>query len=275
MRRSHLQATRTKLDVHILILNHRNHPVHQRHNHLLALQPFILRVIRIDTHRRIPHDGFRTSSSHHRIAALSIPFHLIAEIIQLAMLLLINHLLIRESRKRLRVPVHHTHPAVNQTLVIEIHKHLDHTLASSLIHGESRTVPVTRSPQLAELLQDNPPVFLRPSPRMLQKLLTRKIRLLDTLLSQTTHYLRFRSNRSMVRTRHPARILTHHTRPTHQDILNRIIKHMPHVENPRHIRRRNHHGIRFTSVRFRTKQLIIQPILVPFPLHIGRVILTC
>ena len=65
--RSYLQTARTEFHVYIIILDNRNNAVHQRNNHFLPLQPLVLRVGGIDTHRRIAHDCFGTRSSHYGI----------------------------------------------------------------------------------------------------------------------------------------------------------------------------------------------------------------
>ena len=65
--RSYLQTARTEFHVYIIILDDGDNAVHQRNNHFLALQPLVLRVGGIDTHRRIAHDRFGTRSSHYGI----------------------------------------------------------------------------------------------------------------------------------------------------------------------------------------------------------------
>ena len=65
--RRHLQATRTELHVHVVVLYHGNHSAHKRHDNFLALQPGVFRVIGIDTHGRVAHDGLRTRRGHHGV----------------------------------------------------------------------------------------------------------------------------------------------------------------------------------------------------------------
>ena len=126
---------------------------------------------------------------------------------------------------------------------------------------------------MAQLLQDDATMLVCPCPCMLQELLARQVTLLDTLLSQTVHHLCLRSNRSMVSARHPASILAVNTGLTDENILNRVVEHVPHVQHTRHIWWRNHNRIGFTTIRFTRKQLVVQPILVPLSLHLGRVII--
>ena len=81
MSRSHFQATCTKFDVYIIIFNHRDGAVYQRNDHFLAFQPFVFRVVRVDTHRCVTHDCFRAGSCHYGIASFRITFYFIAEVI--------------------------------------------------------------------------------------------------------------------------------------------------------------------------------------------------
>ena len=143
----HLQAARSKLNVHIAVLDDGNHTAHQWHNHLAALQPLVLRVLGIDAHGSIAHDGLRTSGGNNSIIALGIlvddvtlslqsllvledseVMHIILQMEEMAFLFLINHLLGGESRQCLRIPVHHAQATIDESLAIEVNKNFDHAL---------------------------------------------------------------------------------------------------------------------------------------------------
>ena len=201
--------------------------------------------------------------------------HIIFQVIQMTLLIPINHLLRREHRLRLRIPVYHAETTINESLPVEIDKHFQHTLASFLVHRERRSVPITRCTQPAQLLQNDATVLIRPSPRMLQKLLTGEVTLLDALFRQTVHHLRLRRNRRMVRSRHPTCVLAVNARLPNQDVLNRVVQHVPHVENTRHVRWWNHNCVWFTPIRFACKQFVVHPVLIPLALHLRRAIIFC
>ena len=66
----------------------------------------------------------------------------------------------------------------------------------------------------------------------------------------------------------PDCIIPHHTVPADQDILQRVVQGMPHVQLSRNIGRRNDNGKRFSvRVRFRVEIFILFPELIPFLLH--------
>ena len=158
--RSNLQASRSELDIHISVLNHRDYTSHQRHNHLLALEPLVLGVLGVDTHGSIAHDSLRTCGGNHCIVSLfvlvdyitfsgildvgAVTFlcHIIFQMVEFRLFILIHHLLVAECSLSLRVPVHHTQSTIDESLVVEIHKHLDDALRTSLVHCEGSAVPV-------------------------------------------------------------------------------------------------------------------------------------
>ena len=271
--RCHLQTTRTELDIHITVLDNRNHTVHQRYDDLLALQPLVLRVLRVDTHGGITHDGLRTGGSYHGIAVTA--FHIVFQVVQLRLLFLIDHLFGRKSRQCLGVPVHHAKSTVDISLVVKVHKHLDNALRTLLVHRKGGTVPIARSTQSAQLLQNDATVFVGPFPCMFQELFTGQVMLLDALLSQLLHYLSLGSDRGMVCARHPTGVLAFHACPAHQDILNRVVQHVSHVEHTRHIGRWDNDGVGFTSIGFRGEQFVVQPVLIPFRFDLFWVVFTC
>ena len=253
MGRGYLQATGTELDVYIIVLNDRNHASYQRNNHLLALQPSILGVIRIDTHGSISHDGFGTGGSNHCITSFGVTFYHVLQIVQLAVFFLVDNFLVTKSSQRLRVPVHHADTTVNQTFVIQVDKDLEHAFTAFLVHSKSRTVPIAGSAQLAELLQDDATVFIGPFPGVLQELVAGKVCLLDALCGKLVHHLGLGSNGSMVGSRHPAGILAFHAGTAYQNILYGIIKHVSHMQHTGDVWRRNDDGVRLTTIGFRTE----------------------
>ena len=191
------------------------------------------------------------------------------------MFILIDYLLIGEGCLCLWVPVDHTHATVDVTFIIQVAEHLDDAPAAGLVHGESRTVPVAGTTQAAQLFEDNATVLACPVPCVLKELLTGEVGLLDAFLCQFVHDLRLSRNAGVVSARHPAGILALHAGTPDQNVLNRIVQHMSHVEHPCNVGRWNHHGIRLTAIRLRTEKLVVQPVLVPFRFHNLWIILAC
>ena len=182
----------------------------------------------------------------------------------MTLFLFVNHLFGRKSRQCFGIPVHHTHTAVDESFVIKIHKHLDDTLGTRLIHGEGCSVPIARSTQTAQLLQDDSSMLMRPVPCMFQELIASQVVFLDSLLSEFLYHLGFRSNTGMVGSGNPACVLAFHSGPSYENILNGIVKHVTHVEYASYVWRWDDNRIGFSTIRFRTEQFVVNPILVPF-----------
>ncbi len=88
--RSNLQASRTELYFHVIILDNGDFPAHERHDYVLALEPRVLGVVGVDAHCGIAHDSLRTGGCHHGVVTL---------------LVFVQHVLLRSL---LNVALHHT-----------------------------------------------------------------------------------------------------------------------------------------------------------------------
>lgn len=76
----------------------------------------------------------------------------------------------------------------------------------------------------------------------------------------------------MVGTGNPKGIFAEHTRPAHEYILDSIVEHMPHMQHACHIGRRDDYSVGFTGIGYTLKQVVFQPIRIPFILNISRII---
>ena len=137
------QTTGTKFYIYIAVFNHRDYSVYERHAYLLTFEPSVLGVLRVNAHGCVTHDGFRTGSSHDCIATVGIFVNnfafntsciaivvnnVILKIVKLALLLTINHFLVRKCSLGLRIPVYHAEATIDKALVIEIYKDFNDTL---------------------------------------------------------------------------------------------------------------------------------------------------
>ena len=265
----HLQAARTELYLNIAVLNDGNHAAHEGYDDFMAAQPLVLRVFGVDTHGRVAHDGFGAGRSHHGVvAAVGILMehlalaarglngvdvgigHVVAEVIEVALFLLVDDLNIGEGRLCLGVPVDHAQAAIDEALVVEVAEDAEHAFAALVVHREGCTVPVARSTQAAQLLEDDAAVLVGPFPGVADKLLARQLLLLDALLCQAVDHLGLGGNGGMVCAGHPAGVLALHAGTAHQNVLNRIIEHVAHVEHTRHVGRRDDYGVGLACIGF-------------------------
>ena len=110
---------------------------------------------------------------------------------------------------------------------------------------------------------------------MLQELLACEVQLLDALLSQAVYNLCLGCNRCMVGTRNPACILAVQTCLADEYVLDGIVQHVTHVQYTCHIWWRDNDGVWLTAVRLAGKELVVQPVLIPFALYFRGVVLCC
>ena len=108
--------------------------------------------------------------------------HVVAEVEEVALLLLVDYLNVGEGRLCLGVPVDHAQAAIDEALVVEVAEDAEHALAALVVHREGCAVPVARSTEAAQLLEDDAAVLVGPFPSVLQKLLARQVLLADALL---------------------------------------------------------------------------------------------
>ena len=259
---------------------------------MVSLEPCVFHVGRIDAHGGVAHDGLRARGGHYGVEALVVAVHHIAlvlalnavlllghdiifEVIELGVLVPVDDLLVGECGLELGVPIDHAHSAVDVALVVEVHEYVDDPLRAGLVHGEGRAVPVAARSQAAQLLEDDAAVLVCPVPCMLDELVARQVGLLDALLGKLVHHLGLSGDGCVVGAGHPAGVLALHAGAAHENILNCVVEHVTHVEDTRHVGRRNHDGVGLTLVGLATEQFVVEPVLVPFRLNLFGVVLTC
>ena len=179
------------------------------------------------------------------------------------MLVVVDHLLVGEGSLTLRVPVDHTQSAVDKTFLIEVAEDLDDGFRTSLVHSESGAVPVARTTEFAELLEDDASVLVGPVPGMFEELLAGQVGFIDALLLEAFDDFGLRCDRSMVGAGHPASVLAFEACTTYKDILDGLVQHVSHVQHACYVRRRDHDRERITAVGFGMKQLVVLPVLIP------------
>ena len=268
--RCHLQTACTELHLDIFVHDNRHGATNEGHDNLLALEPLIAFVVGVDTDSGVTEDSLRARCGHDDVAVVTL--HLVTQVVELAMFLLIYNLLVGKSGESLGVPVDHAHPTVDESFLIEVAEDADHALGTGLVHCERGAFPIARSTELAELLENNAAVLVGPVPCVTQELLAGERVLLDTLLCQFSHDLGLGRYGCMVGTGHPACVLAGHACAANEDVLDCIVEHVTHMEHAGNVRRRNHDSIRFAVIGNGVEQSVLHPISVPFVLNVLRVV---
>ena len=235
-------------------------------------------VIRVHADGGIGHDGLRTGGCDHEILVGGIPLpvgDIVTEMIEMALGVLVDDFVVTHGGQGLGIPVDHPDPLVDPSLLVEIDERIDNRLGKSRFHGKTGTVPVAGGPEFPKLFQDDAAVLLLPFPGVFQELLAREVVLGDAHRLEFRHHLGLGSDGGVVRTRHPAGVLAMHAGVADQDVVQGVVEHVTHMEDPRHVGRRNHDRIRFPFIGFGVEKLVFEPIGIPFVFHLRGIVLRC
>src|SRR5947208_5648800 len=137
----------------------------QRELDVLADEPVVTRVLRMDGNAGVPQHGFRSRRRDGQVRG-RIVRQRIADVVELAGGVRVLHLDVGKGRETPGAPVDETFPAVDEAVFIEPDEHLAHGLRQALIHREAQAVPVARRAEALELLDDRAagPRFPLPDP---------------------------------------------------------------------------------------------------------------
>ena len=196
-----------------------------------------------------------------------ISLNIILEVVEFAFLLAIDHLFVGECGLRLGIPVDHTEATIDQPFVEEINKDFDHAFAARFVHREGGAIPIARSTELTKLLENDAAVLFCPIPGVGKELFARQITLANALFRQFIDHFGFSRDRSVVSAGHPASILAFHASTTHENILNRVVQNMSHVQNTSNIWGRNDNRVRPALVGLRTEKFMVGPVSIPLTFH--------
>ena len=153
----------------------------------------------------------------------------------------------------MRVPVHQALAAIDKALVIHVDKDLDHRVVEIALfacgrtrrarHGKGQPGPVARRTQPLELGHDGAAGLLFPCPDMGQEFLAAHVAARFSLLGQFAFDHHLGRDARMIGAGLPERVKAAHPVPADQHILQRVVEGMAHMQNARHIGRRDHDGI--------------------------------
>src|SRR5690625_6477370 len=118
-----------------------------------------------------------------------------------------DHLFITYCGLRLRVPVYHPVSAIDQPLFIEPDKTINNSFVQILFQSKPGSLPVAGSPQFLELIEYDSTMLVGPLPGVVQKLLPAQVTFFNSFLTQSLHHLRFSSDRCVICTWYPARVV--------------------------------------------------------------------
>ena len=142
------------------------------------------------------------------------------------------------------VPIDETLVLIDQPLAIKLDEHLQHRARKPFVEREPLARPVAGGAEPLQLLDDDPAQLGLPLPDALQKFLAAHLaaaRLLAFRQLALDHHLRRYAG--VIGAGLPQHILALHPRVTRENVLQRVVERVPHMQRARDIGRRNDDGI--------------------------------
>ena len=129
-----------KVLVNIVVCNDGNVAPAERQFHALTNQVFVALVLRVHHHSHVAQHGFGPCGGYCQRAGVIIS-HRVTDVPHKAVFFFALNFQVTNGRLQNRVPVNQAFSAVNQALLIELHKRRGHDLRHFWVHGEVLVLP--------------------------------------------------------------------------------------------------------------------------------------
>ena len=268
----HLHRAGAETDLAVLVAHDGDLPVHDGQDALLADQVLELLVLRVHRHAGIAHHGLGTGGGDDDIAGAV--GQRIADVPQIAGLFGVFHLGVGQGGQAVGTPVDDAAALVDQALFIQLAEGLADSAGAALVHGEAVTAPVAGCAHLLLLLHDAAAVLLLPRPDALQELLAAQIVAGQAFaLTQLLLHLDLGGDAGVVAAGQPQGFVALHALIADQNVLQRAVHGVAHVELAGDVGRRHDDGKRLlVGVGIGAEAVVIHPQLVDAGLHLPRIV---
>ena len=257
MRRRHLHRARAFLGIGMLVADDRNPAPDQRQDHMLADQMPVAVVLGIDgnagvAEHRLGARGCDRDEARWIFRAEGLALDWIAQIPEAALDLDLLHFEIGDRGEQLRVPVDQPFVLVDQPLAMELDEDLDDRTRQTLVHGEAFAGPVAGGAEPLQLVDDGAAALFLPLPDAFEEFFTPHVapaRQLPFHQLPLDHHLG--RDTGVIGAGLPQHVAAAHPLEAAENILQRVVERVPHVQGTRHVRRRDHDGkgLRVAPVR--------------------------
>ena len=203
----------------------------------------LLGVLRGDGNARVTEHGLGTRGGDDDVVlTVDRLGQRVAQVPQVALLVLVLGLVVRDSGSAIGAPVDDALAAIDQAVVVPIAEDLTHGLGIVLVHGEALVVEVNGAAHALDLLDDDAAVLVGPIPAGVDKLIAADLQAADALALELLVDLGLRGDTGVVGAEHPARGLAAHAGHTDDGVLDGVVGSVTHVELAGHVGRRNGDG---------------------------------
>ena len=165
---------------------------------------------------------------------------------------------IAQRRIAMRTPIGDAGAAIDEPLLVERRENFSDGFRAALVHRKSLARPIARRAECFQLMQNSTAVFLLPLPHALQKFFAPELISIGALRAERFFDARLCRNPRVIATGHPQCFLALHSMIADQNILQSVVERVPHVQLPRHIRRRDHDAVGFRRRIFIRAEVIMR-----------------
>ena len=272
MRRGDLQRPGAELRVDRRIAHHRNHPPHNRQRHIPPPNAVIPRIFGMHRHPGVAQHRLWPRRGHGN-RPLGLILQRIADMVKLAVNILVVNLQIRQGGGAPDAAVDNPLVAVNQPLVIQADKSSADGAARPVVQREPMALPVGGNAQPPRLFVNDAAGFRHVFPNPPDESLPPDFVAAAGLVQKLPLHHPLRRNPRVIRPRQPQGRRPGHPPVADQRILQRLFQSVAQMQLPGNIRRRHNDGIRRPPLLgHRPKIPAIQPAAVNPPLHGARII---
>ena len=209
----------------------------------LAHEGGLLGILRRDGNARVAEHGLGARGGDDDVVlAVDRLGQRVAQVPQVALLVLVLGLVVRDSGSAIGAPVDDALAAINQAVVVPVAEDLAHGLGIVLVHGEALVVEVDGAAHTLDLLDDDAAVLVCPVPAGVDKLVATDLQAANALALELLVDLSLRGDTGVVGTQHPARGLAAHAGHADDGVLDGVVGGVAHVELAGHVGRRNGDG---------------------------------
>ena len=236
---SDLDQSRTELAVHVGIGDNRDEAVRQGEPGLPPDEGLVALVAGVTGDRRVSEQSLGSGRRDLDIV-LAIRgrsrFEAIADVVHGSGLVLVLHLVVGEGRPAGGAPIHQVLPLVHEATLVERNEDLAHGQGQAFVEGEAFAAPVAGGAYLLELFLDDVMVLVSDLPCLLDEILPAELAAIDSPLAQLLFDDVLSGYARVVGSGHPKRRLPEHAMEPDEDILEGVLKPMPHVQDSRDVR---------------------------------------
>ena len=209
VRRRNFYRAGTELFVDIFVRYNRDFAPNERENQRFANKVRVAFIVRMYRNGRIAQQRFRTCRRNRKILVRVL--YKILNVPEVTRMFFILNLRVGQRRRTVGTPVDNTVTLIDEPLVVEADKHLQHRVGTALVHRKALPVPVARAAELLKLADNTVAVLLLPVPYALQKRFAPEVVARFALLV-AQHFLNLDlcCDAGVVRTRNPQRFVARH-----------------------------------------------------------------